>query len=367
MMANKKGITCLFLGSGASNALADIALQKDFLKEILNKDHKGWIEESGVGKIKQTKFSDWLVSVNDIELCMSYLHNVAYTTPKKAKNGKQLSYKAAHINLRTAVVDYLEQKSELNKKSHSAKNTWRKFCSWLKCLQKRRQIVMLTTNYDLLIEIAIENLGNDKNKYYYPKINIANRAKKHKNAIRIYKLHGSINWMEKRHRGKQSNGKYDIKGNRYGRLKVDLHIDRKKIYPKPITKSKKSRIYYVFGNEKKFYTPIFIPFFIQKKQWLGERWGSIFKPHWQDAEKFLKNKIKEIYFIGYSLPTVDHNILQFLIDIFGRNSLRIKIVRNCKHKDKENLEKIFNLPAKDVTCGLENFLDKELKKCNATC
>lgn len=274
---------------------------------------------------------------------MSYLHGVAYSTAKKEKGHKELAHKAANINFRTAIVEYLAGEINFSAKSKKYKEIWEQFCNKIKELSKH-QLVIITTNYDLLIEKAIKKIDKD---YFYPAISTYNVS--NEKGIPIFKLHGSVNWMERRFFEKLSNNKWDMVGNDCPKIFLR---NVKKIY-----KKKNGRIYHLFIKGKNIYTPIFIPFFIQKEQWFNERWGFIFKPHWQKCEDLLKAKIEEIYFIGYNLRVEDHLILQLLIKIFGKKSPK-KIEIYCKPEDK-NLEKILSpFNPKVFICGLEGFLNR---------
>jgi hypothetical protein len=82
-----KSVTCLFLGSGASYALAGIPPQSEFLCSVLNNVKARWIDNCGVDrkiKIGNRRLSSWMLDVGDVELCMSYLHNRAdYAMPEE--------------------------------------------------------------------------------------------------------------------------------------------------------------------------------------------------------------------------------------------------------------------------------------------
>lgn len=99
-MLNKKPLTCIFLGSGASLNLAGIKIGNEFIKEVLADGRESWINYETL-KIGGSELSEWIEKVGDIELCMSHLYNLA------SKNREFAS--VAIINLRAAIAEYLKK------------------------------------------------------------------------------------------------------------------------------------------------------------------------------------------------------------------------------------------------------------------
>lgn len=179
-----KKVTCLFLGSGASNALAGIPLQNQFLCSMLNEEKASWINNCGVeGEIKigDIPLSSWILDIGDVELCMSYLHNRADYEDSSPCQSKRNARRAI-VNIRVAIADYLRN-------IRLKRDIRIKFLKWFKKLHDESSvIVILTTNYDLILEKLLLSL---KYKCHYP--GIPNKQE----GIPIYKLHGSVNWLEK--------------------------------------------------------------------------------------------------------------------------------------------------------------------------
>lgn len=134
-MTDNKTVTCLFLGSGASYALAGIPIQRDFLCSLLTEERSKWIDECDEPRmtIGGAKLSEWMLEVGDIELCMSHLHNMAYSKPLPKgllPEGDQRYCVRAIINLRAAIADYL-------RKFEPKPDIGIKFKDWLSKLKKR--------------------------------------------------------------------------------------------------------------------------------------------------------------------------------------------------------------------------------------
>ena len=77
------------------------------------------------------------------------------------------------------------------------------FCDLIKdCLDLRDDIQLFTTNYDPITDVILEKFILDYGKEVYDGFNRVNNAwdktgyDKQPNSIKIYRLHGSINWVE---------------------------------------------------------------------------------------------------------------------------------------------------------------------------
>lgn len=175
----------------------------------------------------------------------------------------------------------------------------------------------------------------------------------------MYKLHGSINWLEWRLIEKKT-----------GELKS---ITQPSVYVcnEPLPDALNENGAYLFrimedsGRRVKTFNPVLIPFVFQKDDWLGRqgRWKEIFREHWKDAQEYLKSSSLRIIFVGYSLPPADHHMLSWLLEILNAvEDVQVELVTN-RGKDNENtpLEKalwpFIKDPAKDIfTEGLEAYL-----------
>lgn len=354
-----KPITCLFLGSGASHALAGIPMQREFLCSVLAKGRDKWIDDCDPVSnmsIGGSSLSSWMLDVKDIELCMSHLHNVAYVMSNRQPNGSLAPGEKRHatraiVNMRAAIADYLKTFQPKPKISE-------KFYGWLKKLNgKNSSLVILTTNYDITLE---KLLRKNRQNHYYPRVPPNNGG------IPIYKLHGSINWLERRWvQNKELKSMKDILG---GKRKVHQIYDPltplKLIRPEVdkcewayLFKDKPYKPCWISRKTYDTYNPILIPFFFQKDDWLEEKggWKEIFPDLWKDAKQsLLENQLGNIYFVGYSLPPADHYMMSWLLNILNQKKPQITIV--CKGNNGR-LEKV--LKPFDPTvyqCGLKGFL-----------
>ena len=365
MSKKDDGITCLFFGSGASYALANIPIQDKFLKTILNSEGSAWVNASNVKIGNDELLTEWMLREGDIEFCMSHIHNMGFSD---RSNDYWKLYKKANINLRAAMVPVL-----VNWQRN--KGTVKNFKKWWALKRfNESNVVILTTNYDLIIEKLLDEMNFD---YFYPEIP---SLKKRENGICLYKLHGSINRMEKRETMyrecvQNSCEPYDLKA---GDGPLQIETEKSELW------EKKSYFlegnYRVFGDKDKseIYTPIFVPFYFQKMEWLNGRWGTVFQPHWKSAEVSLSEKdvrIKRIYFLGYNLPPADHYILSWLIRIFEKRCAGKRNVHVvCNSSSPERLEvaikpflsKKSGIEERCYSQGLNDFLIKEMRKETAS-
>ncbi|WDT75854.1 MAG: SIR2 family protein [Candidatus Manganitrophus sp.] len=366
MMLNKKPLTCIFLGSGASLNLAGIKIGNEFIKEVLADGRESWINYETL-KIGGSELSEWIEKVGDIELCMSHLYNLA------SKNREFAS--VAIINLRAAIAEYLKKflsdteadtlsskEKELKEKELEARDLFKQF---LQEVRKRSNIVILTTNYDLFIERLFNEM---KLPWYYPKIS-QQTAGSHAEGIPIYKFHGSINWLEERWLEGE-----DIKSKNPPALTVKD--------PENLIDNGILRLFSIKeenGKRHRGYSPVLIPFFFQKEEWLGGRWREIFEPHWESAAECLTKDVSALnfYFFGYKLPQADHNMLTWLLEILNNAKIQKvlqEIIAVCKpnpncldNSDKEMLQKAldpFIKPENVHQEGLAVFLKKYFGKRN---
>ncbi len=327
-MINHKPLTGIFLGSGASAALAEISTEDKFINKLFDEGRDGWINRGSL-KIGGYQLADWIRHVGDIELCMSHLHNLASIH-------RESGAIVAIINLRAAIAEYLKRlpicPGEIVVSSE--KKTQDLFERFLQENMRRSSVVFPTTNYDLVIEQLLKKMGFPS---YYPEIP-GQVAGNHTEGIPIYKLHGSINWLEKRW---VQNGQ--LMSTDPPTLIVDdpgVLINDSDVYLYSVREQD--------GTGRKKYSPVLIPFFYQKEVWLESRWRPIFDPHWRSATDLLSKDVAmlNIYSIGYRLPPADHYMLTWLLEILNKAKLR-EILREVV-----------------VVCKLnfQNSSDKELQK-----
>lgn len=313
-----KWVTCLFLGSGASNELAGIPGTSHFLAEVLKNGRDRWIDDCGM-TIGNEPLSSWMRRVGDLDLCLSYLHQVAAGGPRvddPVTSQKILAIQTI-INVRAAIAEYL-RKIRL---SASQKRLRDQFFNKL-IRGHENNLILLTTNYDLVIETL---LSEHRTGWCYPEIPVADGGRIYSNRqggvferlpeeVPIYKLHGSINWLEERW---------------FERNQPARNIPLKSIHPAEVhvqafSTEKRVRFVqkkwaYLLEAGKRTYNPILVPFVFQKADWLeGGRWRRIFQPHWDDAQKNLFDKRVRLFFLGYRLGAADYHMLPWLLMVLGK-------------------------------------------------
>ncbi|MBI3129691.1 MAG: SIR2 family protein [Candidatus Tectomicrobia bacterium] len=346
-MADGKGVTVLFLGSGFTRGIGRIPTQKEgsFIDSVLGDGREARIS---FYKINGVPLPTWIRKIGDIEVCMSHLHNLAYSN-LATPSSKGMAKKAI-INLRSAIRDYMiAQKVE----------KWDVACEFARRFIRdagKDKVVILTTNYDLFTENVLkEGQGLE---FEYPEIPLQRAHQEH--AVPLYKLHGSINWMEERRVGDR-----ELIGVEPLYVRDDLadaKLDFVNVSNETHISCKEKGGYWVYkeNGTGRVYTPILIPFFYQKEEWLGQRWGYLFQRHWASAKNwFYDNEIEKMFFIGCGLPRADTYLMSWLLSIFQKKKPEtIKIV--CDG-DPDNLGKAlspFINPDEDIyKCGLKHFLD----------
>lgn len=318
-MNNNRNI-CIFTGSGFSYALFKQNTQYSFIKDFIKFSRK-----YGYSDLLSNNFKKELSSINNIELLMSHYYNLAYSDIKD----KSVNYGRRIISLRTAISIYYREKFKDTELFNSYNKRFKKYLInfFNKNNITNENVFFVTTNYDLSIEKVITDIPTFQH-YTYPESQIFNNNSiNSSNNIPIFKLHGSINWLEERY---FENDKLNYVRPLY------IHLN----------KLDDSTIYKYFNdilllNDNKYYSPILIPFFFQKEIWLGQRWNVLFDDIWNTARNFMEFA-NRFYFIGYSLPSADHYLFSFLYRIFkNKSSISIDIIDKGSPKPLYDLLKYF--------------------------
>lgn len=325
----------MLLGSGFSRYLAGLPIQREFLRFITD-DKKSrsmldgpvpWAEprKATIGK-RSTDLVDWIRTDGDIERVMSILHNFAYS-PIACPASKHVAKKSI-VNLRTRIAIALREPplgpSFLRKRNH--------FLRWLQGWGGHRHLVVLTTNYDRVIE----NVFSPRSAPWIPpEIPIDSRLSQTGTArskpvwIDLYKLHGSIDWLEQREfRNREMVGISPLKITL--RPPSDLERDSHAGFHGFRVNAGRRKI----GTHPLF-TPVLIPFFFQKEAWLSERWAPVLQRHWDSAFRRLStHRVDRLAIIGTSFPQADHYLLSWILRLLhGKsfdNARRNKIVISCR-------------------------------------
>ena len=191
-----------------------------------------------------------------------------------------------------------------------------------------RETLLLSFNYDTLIETAIVNdkeLCEQVSVDYGVKIDPADRSAKRglkPHTIDLIKLHGSLNW-------------FPVKG-------ASDELDLKNV----CVVEPQDRSFPIYCED----TPIFIPTAHAKESFLR---GSLFNLLWSKADYYLKNA-EEIYFIGYGFPKTDINNLEFLL----RHRDRFKKAVVLDSVDRHDLLRLQKLLGEDLveSCDAKEFI-----------
>lgn len=319
---SSKKITFL-VGSGFSKALADIPTQDRFLPEVLSQGRKEWI----ICNLNiDDKEEEIIMSITDPEILLSYLF---HRDTEDRKEQRQREYKKAIINFRMALNEFLKEQDKINKQAEE------NFTKLIEKLQKGYTINFITTNYDLILEDVLKDMNI---KYDY----CLNGCNSNDNNVKLLKIHGSINWIERRKLNKELKKGVDKK---YLNSHVMDNIER---FNK--VKCKNEKGYMVYKLDEHIYTPITIPFFYQKYDWYSERWSGIFRDGvWKEAEAVLSES-NIIIFIGYGFPQADYPILSLFIKAKFWEKVLINIGRNCNSFDKAGIT-----PSLCTGCWLEQL------------
>lgn len=192
-----------------------------------------------------------------------------------------------------------------------------------------RDTLLLSFNYDTLIESAIKNdpdLREDISVDYGVRIDRADRSAPHEpllHTVDLLKLHGSLNW-------------FPVKG-------VVDELDLKNV----CQVEPGDRSFPIYCED----TPIYIPMAHAKESFLR---GSLFNVLWSKADYYLKNA-EEIYFIGYGFPKTDVNNLEFLLS----HRERFKKVVVFERKGHPDIERLQSLLGKNlvVSRDAKSFLE----------
>lgn len=193
-----------------------------------------------------------------------------------------------------------------------------------KCMTPGNKSLIITFNYDLLIERLFNKLDSKKFRLnYIIKLNryfdYENESELGKEVFEYLKLHGSFNWF-------RSPGSISTNINNIYLVK-DSDNERDLIHHNDI--------------------PVFIPMAYSKSSYME---GSFYNVLWNIAQRYLE-LAEEINFIGYGFPVTDADNLAFFLDY--KNKIKHIIINedvDFKIKRLEELfgkDKIVNIDAAD--------------------
>lgn len=293
--------TCIFVGAGSSKALADVPIQSELVDDLLR-----WHKEVRPRPHLSRSLIGLLDSIKDIELVLSHYHNLGY------QSGRHGPYRYELMLLRVALAAYL---SDATRRCPDFKRTSavELVATYMRnCGLDRSSLVVITTNYDLVLEGILDAVFG-KGSYWYPGVSQPERE----GAVPILKLHGSINWMEDRGSAGEKTTTRTTKP-----FEV-LDPSMMELLQNPRSKSG-----YFFKLQSQKYVPVIVPFMFQKTTWLkdnNEQWRSAFDGVWNNARKQLLQADTLVTW-GYSLPAADYHLFALLFDALAKSHMRLEIV-----------------------------------------
>jgi hypothetical protein len=208
----------------------------------------------------------------------------------------------------------------------------------------QRDIFVITTNYDLVLEGIFELIfGEDS--WCHPGLATESECG---DRIPIFKLHGSINWMEDRGPAATAGASRPSAPRILQPSSLSLVAVRHQTFG-----------YYFVQDERK-YTPVLVPPLYQKEHWFrndNESWSRIFRQAWNEAFTRLRASTSCLFW-GYSLPSADLDMFSKFMEVLvpsSRNA-QVEIVDNCTDTRMIRLGRYLNPPATIDSDGLESFL-----------
>jgi SIR2-like domain len=331
--------TCIFLGAGSSAALFSVPIQSHLIEALLS-----WDAPNESHPHLSQHLRRMLSTVGDIELVLSHYHNLAY--PKKV--GRNSGIVREFMLLRVALAQYMDDIVAANwyECAPLAENLLRRF--FAERSLESSNFFVVTTNYDIAFETLLDEIFGS-GSCWYSGLSEEGRS----DGIPIFKLHGSINWMEDR--GRVSRGSFS----RSSKPIIIAPPSQMKLTEQPGNSG------YFFEQASKKYTPVIVPFVFQKDAWLKEDnsdWEQIFNTTWTRAVD-LMNRSKEILFWGYGLPAADYQMFSILVKVLERSEIYFEVVDKARADTTMlRLGKLFSERSKIFDMGLVRYLESEQRR-----
>ena len=323
---------CIFAGAGCSRALARLPVQADLARQLADWE----------GRQSHPHFSRelhrLLEKLEDLELILSHYQNRAY--PRRGRGG---SYRQDLMFLRVALAGFLDEELQTR-----ADTTVQESAQLLEQFLQNRgfaqeDIFVVTTNYDLVLERIFERLFGPGSWCHPGLTNDSDSPGR----IPIFKLHGSINWMEDR-------GQATIVG--ASRTSIPRIVEPSTMSLTPVAVRRSG---YYFVKEDRKFTPILIPPLYQKEHWLrqdNEYWSQIFNRTWNDAFRGMGASTSRLFW-GYSLPPIDLDMFTRLMSAFEATpaDVQVEIVDERDNTPMIRFGRYLDLPIKTFADGLVNY------------
>lgn len=317
----------IFLGAGASSA-EGAPTQSNLFKEyfkLIRTRNRNVVDEM------ESELRTFFFQMFDIDVDYQDLINIQFPTFEEAlgildlaeiRNEAFKDY--SNINIasnsgrlkRLRIYLILLMAEILHEKLKNSKGLHLKLVNNLKSLVKLDEMIFLTTNYDILVDNALLSLYPDMlldYSIYFENFNrIGDWEKPGENSVRLFKLHGSLNWL------------YCPTCNH---LKL---TPREKGIIKLISDPSGA----LCESCETIYSPVIVPpsFF---KDFTNVFLSSV----WNKAENYL-HEVEHIIFCGYSFPDADMHIKYLLKRIQkNRNSnIAFTVINNHPGKSQAVLK-----------------------------
>lgn len=289
----------IFAGAGASRALFGQKVTKELAADFL-----GWMKSAECG-------ADYLPDEirtllqhegSNFELVMSHWQNIASAIMAAKRNSRKPPADVQDLSkwpeefmvLRVGLARYFER--EFAKEDKTVRSGIELLRRWCKAARVRAgDLFIVTTNYELGLERAVQDIWGtaDTRAFWYP----GWEEDQGSHAVPIFKLHGSLNWLECR----GSSGDRSCRKRRR-----DLWQERLPVSLDRLPDLDEWRRTFSHGDKK--WTPVMVPFVHHKDHWTqndNEFWKELFDGVWGRARDMLESA-EPLHFWGYSLPEADH-------------------------------------------------------------
>lgn len=172
--------------------IPDVAGLTKHVDEILSNGIKDGSYKTLVDEIKKSGFEDY--NIEDLLTFVRSLKDVSKGGTVRGLNEKQL------LNIEKEVCKEISNKVAVD--LPETDNPYRRFANWIQSIEREIAVEVFTTNYDLLLEQALEDtqvpyfdgfVGS--NKSFFDLRSVEDREIP-KHWTRLWKIHGSLNWFK---------------------------------------------------------------------------------------------------------------------------------------------------------------------------
>lgn len=336
------------LGAGFSHNFnrEEFPLMRDFLETAKTRFiYQPEEEHRELAHVISSHFHDPLYP--DIEKVLSFLSGSPLHVRSLPSERRSILYD----ELVGIIVRLLSNASKSVGESNDNKETYLKFAARLAATE----VTIITFNYDLLIEILLEQTSNWQRYYGYgahiPTASAAMPTSPHtfqlqrfseeldinRSRVTLLKLHGSINWGKPIIADDQSNAIYQLPI-RGGFSIADFAVQTE--FGSPFTQ---------------YFKPVIVPPVLDKSLWLR---NPTFRVLWNMAMEAIDNA-ETITFIGYSLPVTDF-MAEFMfrqgINLHSTETKIVVVDPNASELRKRYLDVFGSAPILDIKFKETDFV-----------